>query len=311
MNNQVSYSIQNIITGKLYGDIIYGYSMTIYKDVNFEKIINKLKNSTIIIYIKSSMSKQDEYQLKIEDYEIRIPGFICDYEFQCDKILCLIPIKNFILGTLNSTPYKFNIILNEILNENVNVKEINYLYQPLVKTNTINQQVDFIQNTIQKKINDYSNDNKYLNVQKKVEGKELCRGVWIKMNISDYYSIEKIKILINFHDAIIYEKNELENVKKICYDDIVVLYINLEKNDNLYYLTNNLSDNISIYNNLLSNLKKRYIKPISDIFYSEDNNYCVLIQHDKYLINDNNTFENMNNDYSIYFLLLDYIPFEI
>jgi hypothetical protein len=225
-------------------------------DNNVEFVKSLLVDTSIIISTESNPKSSNSHILVF-------PGYLANIIKISENILEVdILIKNFFPSNipLNQTKLYFMIWFKKIIPTNLIIKTtINYEFDKLELTDSNLITLEEIKNMIVQQtqtFNVISNGKSSDIIAKKCPFENLCRGFWIKMFLSDYNNLKKIKLQLNGHDRLeltIYQI-ELMGIIKFIEHNSILIFINLEfENINTdWSICLSHINTISIYSNTLN-----------------------------------------------------------
>lgn len=229
---------------------------------DFDKICSNLVNSTIVI---SNSPNPKDTNLHI----LVLPGYLCEIKkIGLNQIEIDIKFDNFfphnIPANINDIHFMiwFKNLLPNGLIEKTNLL-IDVMDIPINKSNIIKIEKSIFLSLQQTQTFNVICKNKTLDVViKKTAFDNMCRGFWIKINITDYDNLEKINLELNGHSRLDLEKKQMELVcdKKIIYGGCVLIFLNLELGSNDWTLPQDWKQISYIYSNSLNTSRIDAIK---------------------------------------------------
>lgn len=227
------------------GKIIINYS----NNESYNLIYNKLLNASLVISNSSDINLLNLYILCL-------PIYLCEIKkISSNQLELNINFNNFFpwnIPIVNNSLY-FIIKFENIIENNL-ITKINLAYKlynlEIEKDNMFEN--DYIPIQLVQTFN-IKCKNKIIDkiIKKKILFNNMCRAFWIKMNLIDYNNLDELIMEFNGHNRFELKKYQIELIceKKILHNDYIILFLNLEFNNNDWYLPKNKLEISKIYSN--------------------------------------------------------------
>jgi len=229
-------------------------------DINNIELLKLLLTNSTIIISKSPNPKLSNSHILV------FPGYLMEIKNISQNELGLnIFFNNFFSNNipLNQTKLYFLIWFKKIIPSNIIIKSsIDYYLDELELTNKNSIQIiDNNKNNINcllvqqtQTLNVICESKSSNKIIKKCNFENMCKGFWIKMSLLDYNNLNELKIMINGYNRLILtlEQIELLDIKKIIYNNFVLIFINLEFGNIQWNLSSNISEIQKLYSNSLN-----------------------------------------------------------
>lgn len=220
---------------------------------NIELVKSSLIDSTIIISSEPNPKSSDTHILVFPGYLAKIK------KISENKLNIDIYFNNFFPFNipLNQNKLYFIIWFKKIIPSNIIIKTtINYEFNKLELTdlNTLSLDDKYILVQQTQTLNVISKAKLTNKIIKSCCFENLSRGFWIKMLLSDYYNLKEIKLLLNNQDRItltIYQI-ELMGITQFIENNSILIFLNLEFDNNDWNIPLSNKDIIKIYSNSLN-----------------------------------------------------------